>query len=62
MVRSRISFGYIRQFGDKSQFLSKDQKPYRIWTTWKTLTFRCLSSLREETAIQDRMKNDATIK
>ena len=56
MVRSRISFGYIRQFADESQFLSKDQKSHKTWTTRKTFTFRCLSSSWKKAAIQDNEK------
>ena len=62
MVPSRISFGCICHFADESQFLSKDQKSHKTWTTRKKFTFRCLSPLCEKAAIQDRMKNDTIIK
>ena len=62
MLWSRITFGCICHFADESQFLSKDQKSHKTWTTRKIFTFRCLSSLWEKAAIHDRMKNDTIIK
>ena len=56
MVRSRISFGYICHFVDESQFLFKDQKLHKTWTTRKTFPFRCLPSLWEIIATQDNEK------